>query len=55
MSLLVGDKPEMWQLQRFVGVSGRPVRVVEEVCADWEKLALALRFRGGVIRAVERS
>ena len=45
----------MWQLQRFVGVSGKPVRVVEEVCADWEKLALALQFRGGVIRAVERS
>ena len=55
MSLLAGDKPEMWQLQRFVGVSGRPVRVVEEVCADWEKLALALHFRGGVIRAVRES
>ena len=45
----------MWQLQSFVGVGGRPVRVVENVCADWEKLALALQFRGGVIRAVERS
>ena len=45
----------MWQLQRFVGVSGRPVRVVEEVCADWEKLALVLEFRGGVIRAVRES
>ena len=45
----------MWQLQRFVGVGGRPVRVVENVCADWEKLALALRFCGGVIRAVRES
>ena len=45
----------MWQLQRFVGVGGRPVRVVENVCADWEKLALALQFRGGVIRAVRES
>jgi len=45
----------MWQLQRFVGVSGRQVRVVEEVCGDWEKLALALQFRGGVIRSVRES
>jgi len=29
--------------------------VVENVCADWEKLALALQFHGGVIRAVERN
>ena len=52
---LVGDRPEMWQLQKFVGVSGRPVRVVEEVSADWEKLALALHFRGVIVRAVEQS
>ena len=45
----------MWQLQRFVGVSGRVVRVVEEVSADWEKLALALHFRGGIIRAVREN
>ena len=45
----------MWQLQRFVGVSGRPVGVVEKVCADWEKLVLALQFRDGVIRAVQQS
>ena len=45
----------MWQLHRFVGVSGSPVRVVEEVCGDWEKLAYALQFRGGVIRAVRES
>jgi len=55
VSLLAGDRPEMWQLQRFVGVGGRPVKVVENVCADWEKLALALQFRGGVIRAVRES
>jgi len=47
--------PQMWQLQKFVGVHGRTVSVVDDVCADWEKLALALQFRGGVIRAVERS
>ena len=45
----------MWQLQRFVCEDGRPVRVVEEVSPDWEKLALALQFRGCVIRAVERN
>ena len=55
VSLLAGDRPEMWQLQSFVGVGGRPVRVMENVCADWEKLALALQFRGGVIRAVRES
>ena len=55
VSLLAGDRPETWQLQRFVGVGGRPVRVVENVCADWEKLSLALQFHGGVIGAVERS
>ena len=43
----------MWQLQRFAGVRGRTVRVMEDMCADWEKLALALQFHGGVIRAVE--
>ena len=36
-------------------MSGNPVRVVEDVSPDWEKLALALQFRGGVIRAVERN
>ena len=45
----------MWQLQRFVGVGGRPVRVMENVCADWEELSLALHFHGGVIRAMERN
>ena len=45
----------MWQLQKFVGMSGRAVRVVEEVSADWEKLALALRFRCGIIRAVREN
>ena len=45
----------MWQLQKFVGVSGRAVRVVEEVSADWEKLALALHFRHGIIRAVREN
>ena len=55
VSLLAGDRPEMWQLQRFVGVGGRPVRVMENVCADWEELSLALHFHGGVIRAMERN
>ena len=55
VSLLVGGQPEMWQLRSFVGRTGRLVRVVEEVSPDWEKLALALQFRGGVIRAVERN
>ena len=54
-SPLAEDRPEMSQLQRFVGVAGRPIKVVEEVSPDWEKLALALRFRGGVIRAVRRN
>ena len=52
---LAGDRPELWQLQRFVGVSGRVVRVMEEISADWEKIALALHFSGGVIRAVRES
>ena len=45
----------MWQLQKFVGMSGRVIRVVEEVSVDWEKLALALHFRGTVIRAVREN
>ena len=52
---LAGDRPELWQLQKFVGVRGRVVRVMEEISADWEKLALALHFRGGVIRTVRKS
>lgn len=36
-------------------MSGKTVRIVEEISADWEKLALALQFRGGVIRALERN
>ena len=55
VSVLAGDRPEMWQLQSFVGVGGRPVRLVENVRADWEMLSLALQFPGGVIRAVGRS
>ena len=53
--VLSGDRPEMWQLQKFVGVRGRVVRVIEEISADWEKLALALHFRGGVIQTVRES
>ena len=45
----------MWQLQKFVGVRGRVVRVIEQISADWEKLALAFHFRGGVIRTVRES
>lgn len=55
VSFLAGNRPEMWQLQRFVGVSGRMVRVVEVISPDWKKLALALQFHGGVIRAVEQN
>ena len=39
----------MWQLQRFVGVSGMVFEVVKEVSTDWEKLALVLHFRGEII------
>ena len=52
---MTGDRPELWQLQKFVGVRGRVVKVMKEISADWEKLALALRFRGGVIRTVRES
>ena len=54
VSPLTGDRPEVSQLQTFVGVAGRPIRVVEEVSSDWEKLALAFQFRHGVINAVRR-
>ena len=52
---LAGDRPELWQLQKFVGVSGRVIKVVEEVSADWDELALALHFSGGVIQTVRES
>ena len=52
---LTGDRPKMWQLQKFVGVSGRVFKVVEKVSADWEELALALRFDHEIIRAVKQS
>ena len=45
----------MWQLQKFVGVSGRAFKVVEKVSADWEEVALALHFDHEVIRAVKQS
>ena len=45
----------MWQLQKFVGVRGRVIKVVEEVSADWDELALALHFSGEVIRTVRES
>ena len=47
---LTGDRPEMQQLQRFVGVKGMVFEVVKEVSTDWEKLALALHLRGEIIR-----
>ena len=52
---LKGDRPKMWQLQKFVGMSGRAFKVVEKVSAAWEELALALHFDGEVLRAVKRS
>ena len=48
--LLAGDRPEMRQLERFVGVRGMVFEVVKEVSTDWEKLALALHLRGEIIR-----
>ena len=48
--LLAGDRPEMWQLERFVGKNGMVFEVVKEVSTDWEKLALALHLRGEIIR-----
>ena len=48
--ILAGDRPEMQQLERFVGVKGTIFEVVKEVSTDWEKLALALHFRGEIIR-----
>ena len=47
--LLAGDRPEMRQLERFVGVRGMVFEVVKEVSTDWEKLALALHLRGEII------
>ena len=55
MFSLAGDRPKLWQLQKFVGVRGRVVKVMEEISVDWEKLALALHFCGVVIRAVRES
>ena len=40
----------MWQLQKFVGVSGMVFEVVKEISTDWEKLAMALHLRGEIIR-----
>lgn len=34
VSPLAGDRPEMSQLQRFVGVAGGPIKMVEEVSPD---------------------
>ena len=48
--LLAGDRPEMRQLERFVGVRGMVFEVVKEVSTDWEKLVLALHLRGEIIR-----
>ena len=48
--LLAGDRPDMRQLERFVGVRGMVFEVVKEVSTDWEKLALALHLRGDIIR-----
>ena len=40
----------MWQLVRFVGVSGMVYEIVKEVSTDWEKLALALHLHGEIIQ-----
>ena len=40
----------MRQLERFVGVRGMVFEVVKEVSTDWEKVALALRLSGEIIR-----
>ena len=48
--LLSGDRPEMQQLERFVGKNGMVFEVVKEVSTDWEELALALHLRGEIIR-----
>ena len=48
--LLAGDRPEMRQLERFVGKNGMVFEVVKEVSTDWEKLSLALHLRGEIIR-----
>ncbi len=48
----VVDKPQLHQLE-CLKVGGRQLRVVQEVAAKWEELAVHLEFSGSVIKIIK--
>jgi len=45
------DKPKLYQLQ-CLQCQGRRVKIIENVAAKWEKVALALHFEGHTIQNI---
>ncbi len=52
LSHSVVDKPQLHQLE-CLKVGGQQLRVVQEVAAKWEELALHLQFSGSVIQIIK--
>lgn len=51
---LIGDQPQLHELQLLKGVDGRTVRVMERVAPDWKHLAISLKFDLWKIKTIEK-
>ena len=45
---------ELHQLQVFHCGGGKEIRVISQIAGGWEKVALALRFDGAALTAIDR-
>ena len=50
---LAADCPTLKQLQNFAQ-GGESVNVIQELCAEWERIAVALNFPMSVIREIRQ-
>ena len=52
---LVGNKPEMHELQMLKSPDGRVLRIMESVSSQWKQMAVALGFSIEKIKSIEKS
>ena len=51
---LIGDQPQLHELQLLEDVDGRTIRVMERVATDWKHLAISLKFNSSKIKIIEK-
>ena len=52
--MLIGNRPEIYELQMLEFSDGKKLRIMEEVAPHWKQIAVALGFSVARIKSIEK-